>query len=287
MIANIKYNELGYAKQIYDSGFQSKYYGYELRLLAIYLRDYEKKKPEDIRTFLISFCEKYYPYYTYAAVYKLINKAVTISKNQENILIDIPEIEITEPEYDRVVGYGLSDKLTILMFCLMVRKKLSRKMYEAKNKKKSDSLYIQLSDDMISDIRLMSGIGSKKILMSMMQVLNQKGAVSAYDNALIRLDFMDGVDPGPVLLRIHNCDDTSLYFRQFWGDTKVRRCQKCGEPFFSKNNRQMFCVRHQGYELSLSRQMVCEVCGKTITISSMDRRSCLCPDCFSQVKKAN
>ena len=284
MIANIKYNELGYAKQIYDSGFQSKYYGYELRLLAIYLRDYEKKKPEDIRTFLISFCEKYYPYYTYAAVYKLINKAVTISKNQENILIDIPEIEITEPEYDRVVGYGLSDKLTILMFCLMVRKKLSRKMYEAKNKKKSDSLYIQLSDDMISDIRLMSGIGSKKILMSMMQVLNRKGAVSAYDNALIRLDFMDGVDPGPVLLRIHNCDDTSLYFRQFWGDTKVRRCQKCGEPFFSKNNRQMFCARHQGYETMELKKFNCKKCGKEVVVSSTDRRSFLCMECAERSK---
>lgn len=284
MIANTKYNEIAYARQIMENGFQSKYYGYELRLLAVYMRDVLGKSPEEIRCSLIAFCETYYPHYTYAAVYKLVNKAVAISKNQENILIDIPEIEITEAEYNRIVGYGLNDKLTIVLFSLLVRKKLSRKMYEAKNKQESESLFLQLSDEVLSDIRRMSGIGSKKLLVGMLWTLNRKGAVSTYNNALIRLEFMAGIEPSDGLLAIRNYDDTSLYFRRFWGDWKIRSCKKCGDPFYAKNNRQLFCERHQGYDPVLFKQVQCEKCKKRITVSSMGNSSHLCADCIRDEK---
>ena len=71
-----KYNELEYAKLIYDKGFQTKHIPTELRLLAVYMRDILEMKPKERREELYKYCEVNIPNYNKAKYFKTINRAL-------------------------------------------------------------------------------------------------------------------------------------------------------------------------------------------------------------------
>ena len=244
MIANIKYNEINYAKDIYINGFQSKYYSYELKLLAVYLGDFENMSLSTCKDELIMFCQKNYPGYTYALCYTIINKAIAAYKNKSSVLIDIQKVEIYEDEYDNIIKIGLNDTYTLILFAMLIRKKLSRQVFQIKNKEESKSTYLQLSSQMLIDIKTMSGLSSKRELLEALAFLNQHKIISIGNNAVACLNFMiETNEVNPVII-VRNYEDTHIYIRKYWGDKKVKNCLYCGEPFLSRCSRQIFCKSH-------------------------------------------
>ena len=245
MIANAKYNELAYTEMIYQHGFQSLYYTYELKLLVLYMRDYLNFTFDECKKNIIEFCEKKYPDYTYARCYRIIQKALRAYGNLHEGLISIENVVIYENEYNDILRFGLGDKETFLLFSMLVRKKLSRKIYEIKNGKSNNSIYLQLTNQVLKDLKCMSGCSSKKEILTLMRHLNTVGAVKMEDNALLKLLFISQDNECTPLFCIQHYEDTWLYVRQFWGDKKISSCEFCGEPYIISSNRQKYCGRHR------------------------------------------
>lgn len=287
MIINTKYNEINYAQKIYENGFQSKYYGYELKLLVIYMRDYLHIEFEECRNKIIEFCKQYYPNYTYGLCYKIINKALNYYKNNDAVLIDIKSITIYEDEYDSILKLKLCDSYTMLLFAMLVRKKLSREVYQIKNEEASNSLFMQLNAEMLMDLRKMSGIKTKKDLLSALNVLNQKNIISMGINAVISLNFMIETNAKCPIILIKNYEDTSLYIRRYWGDINIRNCMYCGEPYLSRNHKQMFCKKHfvsKNKSIKSYKKVYCEKCGTELLIESKERKY-ICDKCNTKQQK--
>ena len=83
---NYKYNELEYARLIYNKGFQTKHIPTELRLLVLYYKEVLKLKPKQRMEMIYDYCEKNMPDYKRAKYFKMINRALNqANKNEQKI----------------------------------------------------------------------------------------------------------------------------------------------------------------------------------------------------------
>ena len=254
MIKSMEYNEIEYASKIFKNGFQSNYYKFELKLLVIYLRDYKNKSKKECKECIIEFCKKYYPEYTYALCYKLIKNSLQVYNDKSTVLIQIDQIPIYEDEYDAIVKLGLNDSLTLVLFAILVKKKLSKKIYKIKNGETSKSKYMQLNQKCLSDLKIMSNKKSKKELLTSLSILNKMNIISMGNNAVIDLNFIIDSNEKEKIISIKNYENTYLYIQRYWGYDKIKNCMYCNEPYLSKSNRQMFCKKHSVSKLNTDKK---------------------------------
>ena len=88
-----KYNELDYAKFVYENGIQNiNHIKTELRLVATYMRIVLKQKPREQSKNMYEWCEKNIPEYNINKHYAIIKKALKQSRKKDVVLTNLKKV---------------------------------------------------------------------------------------------------------------------------------------------------------------------------------------------------
>lgn len=294
-----KYNELEYARLIYNKGFQSKHIPTELRLLALYYRDVLGLKPKDRKNKLYEFCEKHIPNYNRARHFKMIEKSLKQANNKTSKLITINQVDMYEDEVDFINSLNLSDNHKKVLFSLLVHKKLSKIVYDIRNsniedKKEYNMMFFKGNNKAYNDIKKISNISSTikindEIIYDLSNyILFEKGKddkpeylIKVLHKGLIVLNYIQECNEnGNVVITIKDFDNVGLYLDYYNGVDKVLLCKHCNQPFKQTKNNILYCNKHQGYQPISTKTIQCIDCGKEIEVDSKDNKTERCEECY-------
>jgi hypothetical protein len=176
---NSKYNQIEYAKTLYENGLvfqKNKGYFNDLRILIIYLRDCIGMKPKQREKFIYEFVEKYNPNFNIVQEYKIIDKALNIAKNKKNKLRDIQNIIIYKEEIDYISNQNLDINLQKLLFTYLCYYKLSYQEITQKYNEEKSNYKISKYNLSIKDSKKKSNIVlyKKKDIVDLIRELIEK-----------------------------------------------------------------------------------------------------------------
>lgn len=280
-----QYRQYTLAKLVYDKGFQTTYKQYELKLLAVYLRDYVFLKPKARKERLVEFCKKHIADYHPRANFRMINTALDYASNKHNVLVEIPEIIVYKSEVAFINLLEISNNAKRLLFAMIVQKKLDKGNYEARHPGKTYNLSF-MSNDAPRNRRLgkIAGVAPRvDVAKELLFELFTKHIVETLPNGTVVLTFSDHiVHAGDEAVRVVDYEHIGLYWDYLLGNKKVGICVSCGSPYRSTSNRQKHCVDCQGYakiETPREKIIVCAECGVKFAVRMKAVKTYRCEDC--------
>lgn len=297
-----KYNELEYAKLIYDKGFQTKHIPTELRLLVIYMRDILNMKPKERREKLYEYCELNIPNYNRAKYFKIINRALQQATKKTNKLITIKEINIYQNEVDYINSIHLSDNHKKVLLALLVHKKLSKVVYDIKNADNNDKKeykmaffnggtkvynYIKKISNIPESLRINDDI-IHDLLNYKLNDADEKYLITSLHKGLIILNFIDELkEIGEVIIEIRNFNNVGWYLDYYNKIDNIKLCKYCNQPFKQTKNDILYCNEHKEYYHPMENKTIqCSNCGTDVIINSLDNRTKRCKDCQNEYIKS-
>ncbi len=257
-----QYDELEYARNIYQNGFQSNYLPTQLRLLAIYMKTELGYKPRQLRAELTAFCQDRLPGYQPAVHYPAINKALRQAGQKGASLLHIKELPIYQWELDFLTAYPLcpQEQMTAaleyncrkLMFTLLVRTRLRRLISLQKNYGENLCLYFKGGGREYRELKQEAKLPSSQDLHSgLIYHLAAAGAVTPMHDGLLRLDFMEEADRAAECVScsptsepafsISHFNNAGWYYDYYNRLPRMKLCRHCGSPFKASGNRQLYC----------------------------------------------
>ena len=241
-----KYNEKAYAEHIIENGFGTKHLNQELTIMAKYFRD---KGHEDIKETLYEFCEKKMKgEFNRVTYFKNINAAVKKAVDNEEPLIVINEIPVTEQELERINGFNIDYEYKKILFTMMVLEKLNKEYYHLKTgKEKNNEHFFGGTTKNYKELVESSGISfskrnKSKYIHEVIHNLNENGIVEIKNKGSVKLLYLyDIKHSNTSTMSVKDFDDIGLYFDLFNKTEKVKSCESCGKPVRIKSNRTKFC----------------------------------------------
>lgn len=284
-----KYKDLVYAQKIYKDGFLTKYRDTELRLLALYMRDMLGiVKKQERKEALHKFCEKHLPDYHKMKYYKLINKVIDYSCNKKNFLINIDSIPVMKCEMDYLNCQKISDDEKKVLFALLVTHKLHKTYFEMKKPDKSyNNIYFKGGTARYGDLKKISNIHNNlDINIDIISRLANMGYIMIYGRGCIRLDFIEKIidNTGETAFEITDYNNIGYWLEWYNSNTRIGKCEKCGNVFYKKSNRQIYCPDCQGYEKTGTKILICRDCGREFEVDSNSRRI-RCDLCYKKERQ--
>lgn len=295
-----KYNELEYAKLIYDKGFQTKHIPTELRLLTVYMRDMLEMKPKERREELYKYCEVNIPNYNKAKYFKTINCALQQATKKTNKLITIKEINIYQNEVDYINSIQLSDNHKKVLLALLVHKKLSRIVYNIKNadnpnKKEYNMVFFNGGTKIYNNIKKISNIPSTTklnediihdFLNYKLSETDEKYLVTALHNGLIVLNFIDEISEfGDIPITIKNFNNIGWYLDYYNNIKNIKLCKHCDQPFKQTKNDILYCSEHKQYYIPMeTKTITCIDCGEEVVVDAKANNRNRCDECIDKAK---
>lgn len=244
-----KYNELEYAKEIFNNGFQSQQHlPTELRLVATYMRRVLEYKPKMLREEFYKWCEEHIDGYNRVLFYKTINSAINKATKKGSCLVSINPVEIYKPELDYIMNsiivdddgceYEYSYECKKLMFTFLGRSKLNRQLFEQRNTDK-DKTYKGTSfsggQKKYTELKKMAKLPQKlKINEDIIHYLYISKLVTPMNSGILRLNFLEEMY---TTFDYNNCncefeikdfDRIGWYFDFYNLDEKIKKCENCG-----------------------------------------------------------
>ena len=246
-------NEGYYAENMIKSGFKSKKYEFELKILSKYYRQYSK--PEEVKQQIKDFCMKHIPKFNEVKSMNMVNRVVRYA--EVNSLFVVSPIHITKSELSTIGELG-DLKLEKLAFVLLVISKINRQSYETfiqdkiaivekfnaeeKNKKKKEMPELHdgyYANGKINGFFKMAKIYlSKQERFSAIKKLIDSGLISMTKNCKYKIEFVDVESEG--LIVIEKFDNFVLEYMKYLGDN-IGSCEVCGDLFEIKSNRHSYC----------------------------------------------
>lgn len=290
-----KYNELEYAKLIYDKGFQTKHIPTELRLLAVYMRDILEMKPKERREELYKYCEVNIPNYNKAKYFKTINRALQQATKKTNKLITIKEINIYQNEVDYINSIQLTDNHKKVLLALLVHKKLSKIVYNIKNadnpdKKDYNMVFFNGGIKIYNNIKKISNIPTSiklnediihDFLNYRLNDADEKYLVTSLHNGLIILNFIDELsESGDVAITIKNFNNVGWYLDYYNNVKNIKLCKHCNQPFKQTKNDILYCSEHKQYYIPMkTKTITCIDCDKEVDVDGIVKNKKRCDEC--------
>lgn len=244
-----RYNEIEYAQQIEQQGFQTQFYKYELKLLAKYWK-HIGIKPSERKKRLYEFCELHIDQFDQAIHYKLINSILAYSNKKTSVPIVIDYVPIYEHEFNGISSLPLETHYRKLLFAFLVEKKLRKEIQKFINKEEASdfeatelSLYLNVNNKLAKDLMQSAKIPSKLKFNSLIYELSNSGYVTVLEREMIRLDFLEQLadQSSAALIDIHYFSESGLYYELLNGDKKIRYCEHCQIIMKRKANNQTKC----------------------------------------------
>lgn len=295
-----KYNELDYAKKIYNEGFQTKHIPTELRLLATYMRRFLDFKPKLLKEKMYEFCSENIPNYNRVKHYKVINKAINQAIKKGSTLIKVDKILIYDFEVDYInkleTLYNIKKyeyECKKVVFTLLCQMKLNKEISKIKNGHESKGIYFKGGDRKYNLLKKMSKISDKiKINDDVIYELGTCGIVDILFNGLIKLNFMEDINnlkekqkDGKVAIEIINFDNIGWYFDYYNEIPKIKLCKECNQPFKQTKNEILYCSEHKGYQPIGTKTIKCIDCGCDVEIDAKDTKTERCEKCYKEYRK--
>lgn len=296
-----KYNELEYAKLIYDKGFQTKHIPTELRLLAVYMRDILEMKPKKRREELYKYCEVNIPNYNKAKYFKTINRALQQATKKTNKLITIKEINIYQNEVDYINSVQLSDNHKKVLLALLVHKKLSKMVYDIKNadnpdKRDYNMVFFNGGTKIYNNIKKISNIPTSiklnediihDLLNYKLNDTDEKYLITALHNGLIILNFIDELnESGNIPITIKNFNNVGWYLDYYNNIKNIKLCKHCNQPFKQTKNDILYCSEHKQYYVPMeTKTITCIDCGEEVEVDARNMTKVRCNECQKVINR--
>ncbi|MGK4040929.1 hypothetical protein AB0Y20_01410 [Heyndrickxia oleronia] len=124
----IIFDEKQFAEKMLKSGFQTKHKQvYELNILSKYYF-HQGKSDEEVKEFIVKFCEKHIDYFSMSEWYKIINKTIEITKSSK--IITGKEVHITQKELDIIKQLEKLNEQKLAFVMLVLYKFYDYKKFE-------------------------------------------------------------------------------------------------------------------------------------------------------------
>lgn len=244
-----QYKERDHAEEIVKNGFTSKYIVSELKILSKYYKE-QGETEASIKELLKSFCEKNMSGYNEAVHFKIINNAVAYGMKDENKIIQISQIGVTQEELDIIENMDIDYEYKRVVFTLLVLTKLSKEYIKIKDGEiKSNEFYFgghKNYRELISTSKITFKKTKKstvKNIHDLIRILDEKGIVKITGNGNIKLLFMYDANQqnDEVMISISFYDVMGFYYDIYYNKNNVKQCEGCGKPVRMKSNRQEYC----------------------------------------------
>lgn len=276
------------AQKILGHGFQApnaSMWGYELKLLALYLRDQYGMKPSSIKAYLDVFCHDHIRDYHYRSCYRMIDAACKYAQDRKNALIQIDRIDVTEGEAGYIRALDMPYDHKKAMFTLLVIKKLDALCYEKRHAGSRYGMgYLSADEEKMRFFRQASCLPPKiNIPRDILFRWREMGLIRVTHAGFI-LDFMERMPAdGETAVSVRHFDCIGLYWDKLEHPEQTGECAVCGKPFRKIRGGRIYCPEHSGYRKGEKppavRKMTCEKCGEAFYVSAHAARARLCPPC--------
>lgn len=243
-----QYKEKDYANEIVHNGFTSNYIVSELKILAKYYKEQALDEPT-IKQKLKEFCKKHMVGYNEAIHFKIINSAVTNSLKEQNKLIQIDQIGVTESEIERIEEMNIDHEYKRVVFSLLVLTKLSKEYIRLKDGEiKSKEYYFgghKNYRELVSVSKTTFKKNKKssvKSIHELIRMLDEMGIVKITGNGNIKLLFMyDIPHTDKIAIHISQYDSIGYYLDRYFSLNNVKSCKECKNPIKPSSRNQIYC----------------------------------------------
>lgn len=286
-----KYNEVEYARQIYNYGFLTSHYPTELRLLVLYYRDVLKLSPKERETELMTFCNKYWEKFAIEKNYILFDKVLRKGLDKRQNLVFIEKIPITKDEFKYICALNLSHDYKKILFAFLVQNKLNKEAYKIRNNAILDNYYFTGGSAEYREIKDISNTNSKIKIHEVIHELSEQGYITLLHTGKIELSFLKNIlQTDEVLFFIEDYEHIGLYYDYYNGVKRIKLCAVCNFPFYAMSNSQTYCKLcihpPKQYDDDEVREVkVCRNCGEDFYVNSNRQKYCKSCGQYKPVKK--
>lgn len=280
------YRQLTYAKLIFEKGFQSNHLQYELKLLALYLRDCLDMKPKARKAALHTFCRQWIPSYSYRGWYQVINRAMNYSSGRKHVLLECPSVTMYKSEVEYIDGLDISENGKRTVWAIMAQKKLDKASYEAQHGGEYQIFAYGNKQKRINGLKRVAGLKSVKDMgLDVFQELVEAGLVEimACKGDPIKLNFAEKIAlEGEMAVEITDYEQLGSYWEWLHGDSKVGLCKVCGTPYRKTRGNREYCDDHTGYRHVSEvkkKTLNCTDCGQEFMVDARNHSKIRCAAC--------
>jgi len=260
-----QYNEVAYGEKIYNGGFQSKNYRYDLLILSKYLKHEKELTKEQHVEYITEFCEKYFTDYNPILCGDMIDKAIENGRKLKNKPLVIESIPIYMSEMQAIDKWDIcADYKKILLTMLFDRKLSCESRIQLGEMVDDISLYFKGSPRKYGDVKKRSKIKGKYDIDIVIKELNDLGIVESKYKGDIVLKFAEGIEYGEIFYNVKEIDfdKVGLVYDYYKGD-KVKECAFCGVLIKVTTSNNLYCetckkekqLEHQRESMKKKRQV--------------------------------
>lgn len=263
---NDQYNELDYAKAIYENGFLTNHIMTELKLVAVYIRRVLNRPPKLLKRDLYEFGAKYLPDYRVERDYVMLDKAIRFAVKKDSALTHITSIAVHQNELDYLLGVPIGAGADAddyicrkVMFTYFIYMKLNTAALRCKNQSLLAAALPEEAQTLFQGHSFKGGMAKYNKIKKMADLpvktdincdvigrLGRSGLVTILFQGMIRLNFMDelyelGRQESPVVMEVRNFEHVGWYLDYHLGLPRMRHCSHCGAPFKHHGPRHEYC----------------------------------------------
>lgn len=282
-----QYRQRDYAALIYCKGFQSNYMRYELRLLALFLRDVVGLKPAALKKELIAFLKKWDEHYTLNKWCVMIEQTLAYAKNKERHLVQCDAVPMFASEIEYIKQLDIDESLKCIVWTMMVQKKLDKVSYEARHTTPYQIFSYTNSAKRLGGLVRSAGIKKKRGFDAALDVLHPLFCAGLIDVLRTRgdpfkLNFADQiVFVGDEVVKVTDYEHIGMYWDMLCGK-EIGVCKVCGVPFKRKGMGRPRRVCDDCADRSQVKDveiMQCVECGKVFVREVKNTRQVRCVTC--------
>lgn len=284
---NKSYNQQKYVIELIENPQkfeEHKCYLSDLRLIALYLRDYKNIKPKAREEYLQNFCKNNCPSYNEVKWMKTIDKAISASKKSEQKLLRFDPPVVYDFEFDYINNLDIDDRRKRILFTCLVYFKFATNKYGYENSQYYIPKYVLTPNKIgkYSGIKL-----SKEENVAMLQrELRDKELLkfSYAHGGQVIASFIENIDysqNAKKSLQVLYPEHSGLYYDWFVEEKSIGFCKECGDAFKQtkgKGNKRERCKECSKIH-STERLVVCIDCGKRFVVNANNTKTCRCSLC--------
>lgn len=222
-------------------GFQSKYYTYELRVLAKYFKE-EGIKASERKKKIYEFCEQYIPEFNQVTYFKEINSILRYASKKKNKLVVIDKIGVTDNEIIHINSLQLEYNLRKLLFTLTVLNKIMHQIYQLRYDKHNIYNIVGGSKKFYRELVDTSKLPTGTKIDDLMHQLTAKGIIQPLDKLQIKLNYIEDIkDSENIMFEISEFDRIGYYYDYHTESKNVIKCVKCGSLVKTRGKNHKMC----------------------------------------------
>ena len=250
-----KYKEHEYAATILNEGFQTRRFGREVRIVAVYCREVLGLRRDQCKQRLINLCEKYMDGFNYAKHYGMINYALKQAYVKKVQLLTVDDIPIYEGEITYIDSLSVGRDCKRVLLAMLVTHKLNKAVAELHGAENYTNICFGGGKSKYRELKTMSNIPPNvNISSQIIHELGERRLVNILHNGLISMDFIYNTSQtGEVAIRITDFSNVGLYYDKIHGDKRVKECCLCGGLYKPKTNNQRYCCGSCSAKANISK----------------------------------